>query len=109
MSNSKDGKNNWDDWLLPGLEASYKKAWRAIIISAVLIVILAACYLATLNIVFEWIAVIPAAVAFFGMGYQDAMVKADDYIQDYASQVGLILDAHLSVARERKHEPSKSS
>jgi hypothetical protein len=113
MSNSKDlshmgddGKSTRDDWLIPELERRYKKAWRVIIISAVLIAIMAACYLATLNIVFEWIALIPSAVAFFGLGYQDAMVKADDHIQDFASQVSLIIEARL--AKDKKHESVKS-
>jgi hypothetical protein len=101
-----DGKSARDDWLIPGLERRYKKTWRVIIISAVLIVIMAACYLATLNIVYEWIALIPSAVAFFCMGSQDATAKADDYIQDYASKVSLIIEARL--AKGKKHESVKS-
>jgi hypothetical protein len=103
---SNNTKNNRSDWIIPGFERSCKKAEKGFVISAIVLLILIACYLATLNIIYNYLSVIPAFTALFCLGYQRALIKADDYIQDYASQVALIIETQLS--EEHKSGPSKS-
>lgn len=101
----KGNSKNYDDWLIPGLERPYKNAWRVFFVCSIMIVGLAVGYLCTLNIIFQWIAMLPAGLALWCLGYQAAMEKADNHIQEFASKVALILtkilDARMAAERQK--------
>jgi hypothetical protein len=103
-----DARSNRDEWLVPEFERLYRNTWRVIVLCVVVIVSMAAAYLLTLNALFEWIAIFPAGIALFCLGYQGSMVKADNYIQDFASSVALTIEAWLSKKGSKKNGSIKS-